>query len=176
MELAGPTAIPQGMPALEFISDPGLIRDSNVRQFLQLWLDARENGRAPDKSFLDPLRLRFLLGSLSLLEVQPEPLRFRYRLIGTDIVQRLGYELTGTWLDEHPDPTIRPFILKGVTMVYHSAKPVYGHGQARVLGEDWQFEVVAVPLFGPDDKVAYIGAGQSFPPGKAEHPSDMPTS
>ncbi|MFN4164220.1 MAG: PAS domain-containing protein [Ferrovibrio sp.] len=176
MELAGPTALSQGAPSLEFISDAGRIQDSNVRQFLQLWFDAGGSGSLPDKSFLDPLRLRFLLGSLSLLEVQPDPLRFRYRLIGTDIVQRLGYELTGKWLDEHPDPTIRPFILKGATMVYHAARPVYGHAQARVLGEDWLLEVVAVPLFGPDGEVAFIGAGQSFPPGKSERPPGQPAS
>ncbi|WP_374466066.1 PAS domain-containing protein [Ferrovibrio sp.] len=176
MELAGPSALSQGAPSLDFASDAGRIQDSNVRQFLQLWLAARDAGPLPDKSFLDPLRLRFLLGSLSLLEVQPDPLRFRYRLIGTDIVQRLGYELTGKWLDEHPDPTIRPFILKGATMVFHAAKPVYGYAQARVLGEDWLLEVVAVPLFGPDGEVAYIGAGQSFPPGKAERPPGQPTN
>lgn len=176
MELASPSALPRGEPSLEFISDAGRIQDSNVRQFLQLWFDAGGSGSPPDKGFLDPLRLRFLLGSLSLLEVQPDPLRFRYRLIGTDIVQRLGYELTGKWLDEHPDPTIRPFILKGATMVFHAARPVYGHAQARVLGEDWLLEVVAVPLFSPDGEVAYIGAGQSFPPGKAERPLGQPTS
>lgn len=176
MQLAGPSALSQGAPSLEFISDAGRIQDSNVRQFLQLWFDASGSGSLPGKGFLDPLRLRFLLGSLSLLEVQPDPLRFRYRLIGTDIVQRLGYELTGKWLDEHPDPTIRPFILKGATMVFHAARPVYGHALARVLGEDWLLEVVAVPLFGPDGEVAYIGAGQSFPPGKAERPPGQPAS
>lgn len=62
----------------------------------------------PGKDFLDPLRLRFLLGSLSLLEIQRQPLRFRYRLVGTDIVQRPGMELTGKWLDDHPE---RPFVL-----------------------------------------------------------------
>jgi hypothetical protein len=159
---------PQGAPSLEFIDRPNKIHDSNLRQFFQLWLAAHVDGRAPDKTFLDPLRLRFLLGSLSLLEVEPEPLRFRYRLVGTDIVDRLGFELTGRWLDDHPDPALRPFLIKGATMVHHAAVPVYGHVKARTMGEDWLLEVVAVPLLGPDGEVAFIGAGQSFPPGKSE--------
>lgn len=168
MELSATSVVPQGQPSLDFISDPGKIQDSNVRQFLQLWYNAHIDERAPGKEFLDPLRLRFLLGSLSLLEIQPEPLRFRYRLVGTDIVQRLGHELTGKFLDEHPDPALRPFLVKGATMVHHAAMPIYAHVKSRTLGEDWLLEVVAVPLLGPDGEVAFIGAGQSFPPGKAE--------
>ena len=170
MELPGLSIAPQGLPMLEFISDPDKIRDDNVRQFLQLWQDAHMDERAPGKDFLDPIRLRFLLGSLSLLEVHHDPLRFRYRLVGTDIVERLGHELTGKWLDEHPDPALRPFLVKGATMVHHAAMPVYGHVKARTLGEDWLLEVIAVPLLGADGTVAYIGAGQSFPPGKLESP------
>lgn len=168
MQASSPVITPSGTPSLDFARDAGLIRDPNVRQFLQLWLDANAGGAKPGKEFLDPLRLRFLLGSLSLLEAQPDPLRFRYRLVGTDIVQRLGHELTGKWLDEHPDPAWRPFLLKGATMVHHTAMPVYGHVQARVLGQDWLLEVIAVPLFDADGNVAYVGAGQSFPPGKPE--------
>lgn len=168
MQAISPAITPQSAPSLDFIKQAGEVQDSNVRQFLQLWFEARSNGKVPGKDFLDPLRLRFLLGSLSLLEVQADPLRFRYRLVGTDIVQRLGHELTGHWLDEHPDPAWRPFLLKGATMVHHAAMPVYGHVQARTLGMDWLLEVVAVPLFGPDGEVAYIGAGQSFPPYKTE--------
>lgn len=155
-----------GMPRLELISDPARIGDSNVRQFLELWLAAHRDGRPPGKEFLDPLRLRFLLGSLSLLEVQREPLRFRYRLVGTDIVQRLGMELTGKWLDDHPDKALRSFLIEGAAMVYREGKPGYCRAQTRTLGEDWLLELVAVPLLGPDGEIAYIGAGQTFPPGK----------
>lgn len=170
MELTGPqSATTQGgQPSIEFITDPGRIRDANVRKFLELWQAAHVDGRAPGKSFLDPLRLRFLLGSLSLLEVEHDPLRFRYRLVGTDIVQRLGHELTGKFMDQHPDAALRPFLIKGAAMVHHAAMPIYGHAKARTLGQDWLLEVVAVPLLGPDGEVAFIGSGQSFPPGKFE--------
>lgn len=176
MNIESATTIPQGMPSLGFASDAESVQDSNVRQFLQLWFDARAAGQTPGKEFLDPLRLRFLLGSLSLLEVHTDPLRFRYRLVGTDIVERLGHELTGKWLDEHPDPNLRPFLLKGATMVHHAAMPLYAHVKSRTLGQDWLLEVVAVPLFGPDGEVAYIGAGQSFPPYKSERPLGQPAS
>lgn len=165
---AGLSISPEAAPVLETIDDPGRIGDANVRQFAELWFAEMRAGRKPDKSFLDPLRLRFLLGSLSLLEVQAKPLRFRYRLVGTDIVERLGFELTGKWVDEHPIPAIRALLLQGSSTICREAKPVYGRLQMRVLGQDWTLEAIGVPLFGPDGDVAYIGAGQSFPPDKAD--------
>lgn len=173
MELIGPAVIPTGAPVIKVITDTTGLQDSNLRQFVQLWLDAHVDGRGPGKEFLDPLRLRFLLGSLSLLEVEKAPLRFRYRLVGTDIVQRLGIELTGKMLDDHPDGNIRPFLLQGASMVCREAKPVYAYVDTRTMGYDWRLEVVALPLFSPNGDVAFIGAGQSFPPYKSERPADQ---
>jgi len=173
MQVPDPAAGSQGEAAIDTITDPSRIRDSNVRQFLELWFAEVKAGRLPDKSFLDPLRLRFLLGSLSLLDIQKEPLRFRYRLVGTDIVQRLDAELTGRWLDDHPNPVIRALLLQGATKIYRESMPVYSRLETRALGESWLLEVVGVPLFDAKGNVAYIGAGQSFPPGKAERPPEQ---
>jgi hypothetical protein len=161
------SAIP-ALPVIESIADTSRVVDPNVRQFLDLWFTEVNAGRRPGKDFFDPLRLRFLLGSLSLLDVEKDPLRFRYRVVGTDIVQRLGLELTGKLLDDHPNPTFRPLLIQGCRMVYHTGKPVYGRIDTRALGTDWKLEVTAVPLFTPDGRVGWIGAGQTFPPDKLE--------
>lgn len=172
----GPVPGKPAVPVIEAVSDSDRVRDPNVRQFLSLWFAEANAGRRPGKEFLDPLRLRFLLGSLSMLEVQKNPLRFRYRLAGTDVVQRLGTELTGKWLDDHPNPVFRPLLIQGARMVYHTGRPVYGGMDTRALGQDWSLEVVAVPLFAPDGSVGWIGAGQSFPPDKTDRPSGQPIS
>lgn len=172
----GPLPGPVSLPVIETIATADRVRDPNVRQFLALWFTEFAAGRKPGKDFLDPLRLRFLLGSLSLLEVEKEPLRFRYRLVGTDVVQRLDTELTGKWLDDHPVPALRPLLIQGARMVYHTGKPVYGSLDTRALGQDWLLEVVAVPLFAPDGSVAWIGSGQTFPPDKLERLPDQPNS
>ena len=164
------------LPVIETVANADRVRDPNVRQFLALWFAEADAGRPPGKDFLDPLRLRFLLGSLSLLDVEKNPLRFRYRVVGTDVVQRLGVELTGKWLDDHPVASIRPLLIQGARMVYHTGKPVYGSVDTRALGQDWALEVVAVPLFAADGSVGWIGAGQTFPPDKAERQPEQPVS
>ena len=164
------------LPVIEAIADAGRVADLNVRQFLSLWFAEMDAGRRPGKDFFDPLRLRFLLGSLSLLDVEKDPLRFRYRVVGTDIVQRLGVELTGKLLDDHPNQTFRPLLIQGCRVVYHTGRPVYGSLDTRALGLDWHLEVAAVPLFRPDGSVGWIGAGQTFPPDRLERQPGQPAS
>jgi hypothetical protein len=60
-------------------------------------------GKLPGRQHLDPADIPEYLPQLWLLDVQREPIRLRYRLVGTRIVEMAGRELTGLWLDEvHP--------------------------------------------------------------------------
>ena len=172
----GTTSGASALPVIEAISNTDRVADLNVRQFLDLWFAEMKAGRPPGKDFFDPLRLRFLLGSLSLLDVETDPLRFRYRVVGTDIVQRLGFELTGKLLDDHPNKTFRPLLIQGCRVVYHTGRPVYGSLDTRALGLDWHLEVAAVPLFRSDGSVGWIGAGQTFPPDRLERSPSRPNS
>lgn len=64
------------------------------------------NGRrpAPDKfpgrRQINPADVVALLPQVSLYEVHRNPLRFRYRLVGTGLVNTMEREVTGLWLDE----------------------------------------------------------------------------
>ena len=61
------------------------------------------DGRLPGRQDIDPVDLRSILACLCLYDVQADPLRFRYRLIGTDAVAKIEEDFTGRWLDEvHP--------------------------------------------------------------------------
>ena len=44
--------------------------------------------------------MRNLLGNIWIANVQRNPLRFRYRVVGTRIIAHLGMETTGKLLDE----------------------------------------------------------------------------
>jgi hypothetical protein len=54
----------------------------------------------PSRRDIDPLDLKELLGWLLLIDVECSPLRFRFRLIGTEIVGIRGMDLTGRYFDE----------------------------------------------------------------------------
>lgn len=75
------------------------IRSEKVRALLQWWLDKCDDG-IPDRSILDPTDMKALLPNLFLLDVQHEPFRVRYRLIGTRAREATGFDITGRYLDE----------------------------------------------------------------------------
>lgn len=77
---------------------------SEVKQLLEYWRSIRPADLMPGRQLLDPTVIGPLLPNIWLVDVHRDPLRFRYRLLGTHIVNRLGRELKGAWMDEaHPD-------------------------------------------------------------------------
>jgi len=58
------------------------------------------SGVLPGRQHVWPADLSDLLRHVWLCDVQREPLRFRYRLLGTMIAHVVGRDQTGEWLDE----------------------------------------------------------------------------
>ncbi len=71
-----------------------------VRRFYEYWRAAAPPGRLPGRQHIAPEDIVPLLSRLWILDVFRDPLRFRYRLVGTDITRSVQRELTGQWLDE----------------------------------------------------------------------------
>ncbi len=84
-----------------------------VRALFEYWRSIHPGpGQLPGRAAFDPLAIHQLLPHVMLLDVVGAPSRFRYRLIGTRMVDALGADLTGRWLDEahrHPDGTLPTF-------------------------------------------------------------------
>jgi hypothetical protein len=78
------------------------IASDNLRRLLRDW-EARRHERFPRRADIDPSDFRYILGAISIFDIHRAPVRFRVRLHGTEIVRRLGYDLTGKFVDEAPD-------------------------------------------------------------------------
>jgi len=82
-------------------------RDSLARDYAKelydYWCEARGAARLPPVDALDPTKLpRSCLPYLSVLEVEDSPLRLRSRLVGTALVDQIGVNQTGRYIDEQP--------------------------------------------------------------------------
>jgi hypothetical protein len=64
------------------------------------WRALRRDTPIPKRADFDPLQFRYVLGMLSLLQVHRDPLRFRYRIHGTETARWVGFDLTGKFIDE----------------------------------------------------------------------------
>jgi hypothetical protein len=98
---------------------------------LYRYWDAKRGGRPmPSRADLDPAAMRGLLPHLTLIERVEDG--FRYRLVGSQVVQDLGREMTGTMVGSHVNP---PEYARAICRLYEqvcdNAQPVFTTGEYR---------------------------------------------
>ena len=74
--------------------------DPRVTALHAHWRSIRPAGaRMPGRQHFDPAALAKLLPMIRLYDVFRAPWRFRYRLMGSELVRILGRDMTGRWFD-----------------------------------------------------------------------------
>ncbi len=122
------------------------IQHPDLRRLFDYW-DSRRAGRAyPARRDLDPVEFSFALGNVTLVEVLYDPVRFRFRLMGTLMAQRVGKDLTGHLVDELPHQTFRENVLKGYHDIVTTGQPNTTLHEQVIEGRPYRFEVVRLPL------------------------------
>ncbi|RMD88000.1 MAG: PAS domain-containing protein [Alphaproteobacteria bacterium] len=71
------------------------ILDPTLRELLALWSTRCVEGALPRTRDMGPDFLRGLVTRIALVDVQPEPLDFRYRIVGSYVEDMLGEKRTG---------------------------------------------------------------------------------
>ncbi|HEY9550412.1 MAG TPA: PAS domain-containing protein, partial [Kiloniellaceae bacterium] len=100
-----------------------------IKALLAYWQSIHPaGGGLPGRRHLDPIDIPELLPNIWMIDVKRGPLRFRFRLVGTEIVKFTGRDATGCWLDE-----IYPGYAESDAFAFHSAvaregKPGYRKG------------------------------------------------
>jgi hypothetical protein len=89
----------------EFADEPPRDADKRIRQLHEHWHGLHPaGGGLPGRQHFDPMAVPRLLPFIWLADVQHNPLRFRYRLLGSEYLHIFGRDYTGRWIDElHPD-------------------------------------------------------------------------
>lgn len=87
---------------MPFVHDPSVLQSDRLRQAYAYW-DGKRRGRPmPSRRDIDPVEIPSLLSRLMLVDVLRDPLDFRFRLLGTEIVARSHRNYTGLRLSELP--------------------------------------------------------------------------
>lgn len=140
-----------------------MILEQPVLRQLHTYWETKRAGRAyPGREDIDPMDLRFILGSLILLDVEPEPLRFRYRLFGSDIARQQGFDMTGKYLEQHPWPELATLAKQTYLQVLASRMPSLI--RRRGLIDDQYMDHVSLILPLGHDQVEMLLAGVVFTP------------
>lgn len=76
------------------------IASERLREVYRYWQSKAAGGRLPARAAINPLDVPKLLPFLFLVDVERDPQRFRFRLVGTQICAWAGRDLTGFYTDE----------------------------------------------------------------------------
>ena len=135
-------------------SNPDEVRSEMVRSMLQWWL-AKSGGDIPDRDDLDPADLKPLLPNILISDVEHDPFRIRYRLVGTSAREATGFNIVGRYLDELlPTDPDEPW-MADYSLSYRTRRPVLGVSSIKTTsGEIFTYEYGLFPLRkgGSDDR------------------------
>ena len=150
------------MTALHATALPGTrLWHPRVRQLYEYWLSLHPaSGRLPGRAAFEPLAIPALLPHLTLIDVVGHPPRFRYRLIGTRMVDAFNGDFTGQWLDEvHRRPDGRSPVFPSYNAVAVERRADWRRGPphfASFIDRCTELERVFVPLAADGETVDII--------------------
>lgn len=109
---------------------------SAIVQRMAGYLARKRDGRAlPSRADVDPTEIREFLPHMVLVDIQDDPLRVYYRLVGTRIAEFYG-EFTGTWMHDRPISDAYRQIAENIyRTLIESRAPVYGVTEMRTRSD-----------------------------------------
>jgi len=123
------------------------IGDERLKRIYRYWWGKRGDRIAPHRSDLSPAEIPDLLPIVNLLDVTWEPLTFRHRLVGTELVEWMQRDVTGKVVSEALYGRAAAVIIAGLTRIATEVKPYRRRSRLDWQERDWQaVESVELPL------------------------------
>lgn len=123
------------------------IKHPRLRRLYEYWAEKRGERALPARADLDPLDMTFVIGNLILVDVLPgEPLGFRIRLHGTNLAERIRFDLTGKMLEALPQPEFRELTRQTFTKVAITGKPMRVERDRLIDDRALRYETIILPL------------------------------
>lgn len=125
---------------------PSQIEDPRLARLYEYWLSRKNSRRFPSRSDIDPLDFHYALGHVMLADVLRDPLRFRIRLHGTEMVRRANYDLTSKFLDDLPVADYRDYVIDRCKALVADGEPLLVHHNRILDNRLRQYEALWLPF------------------------------
>jgi hypothetical protein len=126
------------------------LHDQRLQRLLEYWNALRGRAAMPPKAAIDPLDFRYILGYVTLVDVEAGPRRYRFRLDGSILVRLSGLDYTGRYLDQLDMPDYIDFIAAGYDLVVDSGKPYAYRKEGDFDTKSFDEETLILPLSAAD--------------------------
>jgi hypothetical protein len=138
------------------------IRDTRLRRLYEYWLAKKGQRRFPSRKDIDPVDFPYVLGHVMLVDVVRDPLRFRVRVHGTDMVAKAGYDLTGKFLDDHPISDYRHYVMERCEGLVRDGEPLLVWHDRSLDGKRRRYEALWLPLSDDGQQVTMLLAAMIY--------------
>ena len=133
-----------------------------IHRLHEYWQHQCKDGKLPRRADIAPDQIRDLLPNIMIVDVEHNPLRFRYRLVGTRVVEYNGVEFTGRYLGEIGWPEEQDLI-DSYAFVVSSRRPFFGLlDWGLVTGALGRCEFARLPLSEDGELVTQILAMEDY--------------
>ena len=137
--------------------------DPRLSCLLDYWLEKRGDRPAPLREDIEPLEIPRLLPILHLIDVVQDPLHFRHRLVGTELVDKMSRDVTGLDVDASLYGDAAPEIIETLKTIVAEARPYHRLARLDWYERSWMtMESLELPLLDTDGRVAVILRGATF--------------
>lgn len=150
------------------------INCSILRDFYQYWLDMKGDKLIPSRADLNPTDIPHLLPYMMLIDVEYQPRRYRYRLVGTETVRAMGEDVTGKYLDERP--RIEKHVKKRSDWIVKNKRPYLYLDKLKWSGRSLlDYQTVAMPLSSNDVDINILMLGMYYHIPNDQRTEEYPT-
>ena len=122
------------------------LHDQRLKRLYAYWRSRCGEAEMPPRAAIDPLDFRYILGYVTLVEVELAPRRYRFRLDGSILAMLSGMDYTGKYLDELGMPDYIDFIAAGYDRVVDHARPYAYRKEGAFDTKTFDEETLILPL------------------------------
>jgi len=145
------------------------------RHFFDYWLERAAGRVMPDRGDICPTDIPRYLPRVSLIEIETEPLNFRFRLAGTQLREIYQQEVTNRHLKELSTTQNKDYWLAACERIAHTGRPAQGILRGPEQSRDhlvqfWIRLPLAIDGVGPK---LILGLDKCVPVSDASHTGDI---
>ena len=139
------------------------IKAEKLRDIYRYWRGKCRDGALPSRADLDPTEIPALLPHVFLVDVVDGGRDFRYRLLGTHIIESVGFEFTGQLVSEFMRGREEEMQARDYHTLVESREPQHVIGNTVAFGRDYmRYERVQCPLSSDGEAIDMIFGGLCF--------------
>lgn len=128
------------------------LHDPRLRRLCDYWRERCAGAEMPPRDAIDPLDFRYILGYVTLVDVEHTPRRYRFRLDGSILASLSGMDYTGKYLDALGMPDYCAFIAASYDRVVDNNRPYAYRKEGAFDKKSFDEETLILPL-GRDGRV-----------------------